>query len=84
VLSFRDRRLRPPGYRAAAVYRGPAHLRLTPPPSSEDGRRPSLPLLHKTHVQGDYDTVLESEALSFANMWRVVAAPKEQPGDASS
>jgi hypothetical protein len=40
-------------------------------------------LFRKTHVLGAYDTVLRSEALSFAAMWHSLEELGEMPGDAS-
>jgi hypothetical protein len=38
----------------------------------------------KTYLRGDYDTVLQSEALSFAAMWHALDELGEMRGDASS
>jgi hypothetical protein len=41
-------------------------------------------LFRKTRVLGAYDTVLQSEALSFAAMWHACDSLAEQAGDVSS
>jgi hypothetical protein len=41
-------------------------------------------LFTKTRTGSDYETVLRSEALSFAAMWHAVGAIREMPGDATS